>query len=146
MEAIARGSFRIAREPRAMVRWNIQPTVWRTFKRFRTYARHNIRAGLWKGWQAPILRYYLLLLLLALPAFFFGARWLLVTVAIWLLLLALRGGIALWRSRQHYPAGIARNAMRLFLLIPIIATLDAAALVGSVAWLLFDRDFITNQA
>lgn len=144
MKRIAAAKFRVAREPRAMVRWNIQPTLGRTFKRFVTYARHNIRAGLWREWQAAILRYYLLIAVAAAPAIFLGAKWLFVAGAFWLLLLAARGVVALRRNRHSYPAGIARNALRLLLLIPIIATLDAAALVGSVSWLLFDKVFNTK--
>ena len=141
MNAIERAGFQEAREPRAIVRWNIQPTLGRTFKRFLTYARHNIRAGLWRDWQAAILRYYLLVIVLMLPAIFLGAKWLIVPLVFWLLLLAGRGVTALRRNRRHYPAGIGRNALRLFWLVPIIATLDAAALAGTLSWLLFDKVF-----
>jgi glycosyltransferase involved in cell wall biosynthesis len=145
MERIERANFRMAREPRAMVRWNIQPNLWRTFRRFVTYARHNIRAGLWREWQAALLHYYLLIAILASPTIVLGPKWLLVAAVFWLLLMAGRGVIALRRNRHSYPAGNARNALRLLLLIPIIATLDAAALVGSASWLLFDRVLITRE-
>jgi membrane protein DedA with SNARE-associated domain len=86
-----------------------------------------------------------LLAITATPAIFLGLRWLLVTAGFWLILMATRGVIAIRRNRHSYPAGIARNALRLFLLVPIIGTLDAAALLGSVNWLLFDRDLTTTQ-
>jgi hypothetical protein len=146
MERIERANFPMAREPRALVRWNIQPNGWRTFRRFVTYARHNIRAGLWRQWQAAILRYYLLVALFAAPAILVGARWLLATGAFWLFLLAGRGVIALHRNRFIYPAGLARNVLRLLYVIPIIAILDGAALVGSISWLLFDRVVVERAA
>ncbi|MDX6612657.1 MAG: hypothetical protein QOD75_1843 [Blastocatellia bacterium] len=146
MKNIQKLDYRAVREPRALVRWNIQPTLLRTFKRFASYARHNIRAGLWREWQAAIFRYYGLLVVSATPAIFLGPKWLLITLSFWLVLLATRGVVALRRNRQNYPAGIARNALRLLLLVPIIGTLDAAALWGSVNWLLFDRVPKTRQA
>src|SRR5688572_13053656 len=46
MNKVADEGFRIAYAPRAMVRWSLQPTLSRTFQRFVSYARNNIRAGL----------------------------------------------------------------------------------------------------
>jgi hypothetical protein len=45
----------------------------------------------------------------------------------------------LYQNRQTYPAGFGSNLARLVLLVPIIATLDAAAFIGSVNWLLRDQ-------
>src|SRR2546422_3342767 len=44
-------------------RWSMQPTMWRTFKRFVVYSRNNLRAGLGREWQAAILTRYALLLI-----------------------------------------------------------------------------------
>src|ERR1043166_2591467 len=63
MNRVEAAGFRIARAPSAVVHWNLQPSLWRTFRRFVTYARNNIRAGLWRNWQAPILQRYALLVL-----------------------------------------------------------------------------------
>lgn len=139
MEEVERGGARVAYEPRAVVSWNIQPTLWRTFKRFTNYSRHNIRAGLWKDWQASIFRRYAVLAATALPALFFGWRWLFVTLALWLLFLAARAVAAIRRQRGEFPATAGRNAARLLLLVPIIAVLDAAAIAGSVNWLVRDK-------
>lgn len=107
-----------------------------TFERFVSYARNNIRAGLWGGWQAAILKRYGLLLLSAVPAFVLGVRWLLILPVLWLLMLTGRGLVAIWRNRNCYPASRGRNVLRLGLLVPLIAVLDTAAVIGSLQWFL----------
>ena len=144
MERVAKTTFRVAYVPRALVRWNIQPNFWRTFKRFANYSRHNIRAGLWREWQSAIFSRYALLLLTALPAQWFGRWWLLVTLALWLLMLAARAATAIQRNRHSYPATLARNFARLLLLVPIIAMLDAAAFAGTINWIVKDKLHLGN--
>src|SRR5437870_2576649 len=62
MRKVEQGNFRIVRAPAAIVQWDLQPNLWLTFRRFVTYARNNIRAGLWREWQsAMLLRYGLIL-------------------------------------------------------------------------------------
>jgi glycosyltransferase involved in cell wall biosynthesis len=139
MNRVADTSFRTVYAPDAIVRWSLQPTFGKTFKRFASYSRNNIRAGLWSGWQAAIFKRYTLILLFAIPAFVLGLRWLLLVPALWLLMLVARGLVAIWRNRTCYPAGLGRNIVRLGILVPIIAMLDAAALIGSLQWLLKDR-------
>jgi glycosyltransferase involved in cell wall biosynthesis len=139
MNKIAQTEFRTVYAPNAKVRWSLQPTLRLTFKRFVSYARNNIRAGLWGEWQAAIFKRYALLLGSALPAFFFGPRWLLVTLLLWLLMLVARGAVAIWRNRNCYPASVHRNVLRIGVLVPLIAVLDAAAIVGSLQWFLKDR-------
>jgi glycosyltransferase involved in cell wall biosynthesis len=138
MNQVERAGFRIARAPRAVVQWNIQPGFLSTFRRFVVYARHNIRAGLWREWQAAIFVRYALLVVLALPAIFFGLRWLIVPIAGWFFLLLLRAARTLWKNRIQ-SRGVGRNIFCLLMLLPIIATLDAAAFVGSLSWLLRDK-------
>jgi glycosyltransferase involved in cell wall biosynthesis len=139
MNKVADAKFRTVYAPDAMVRWSLQPTFGLTFKRFVSYARNNIRAGLWSSWQAAIFKRYWLLLLSALPAFVLGPRWLLLVPALWLLMLVARGLVAIWRNRTCYPASVGRNVFRLGILVPLIAVLDAAALIGSLQWFLKDK-------
>jgi glycosyltransferase involved in cell wall biosynthesis len=140
MDKVKEANFRTVYAPRAVVHWNIQPNLWRTFKRFLTYSRHNLRAGLGHAWQAAIFKRYALVLLCALPALFLGLRWwLIATLGLWLLMLFARSLLSLWRNRRSYPASLGRNALRLFVLVPIIAALDAAAFAGTVNWLIKDR-------
>jgi glycosyltransferase involved in cell wall biosynthesis len=139
MERIDKENFRVAYAPHAMVQWDLQPNFWRTFKRFAIYARNNIRAGLWKQWQAPVLSRYLLLMLLALAALLLGRLWLLLPLALWLLMLLARGVVAIHRNRRCYPAKAWRNLARLLLLVPLIAVLDAGAIVGTIQWVFTDK-------
>ena len=76
MRKVEAAGFHVASAPDAIVHWNLQPNLWRTFRRFTTYARHNIRAGLWREWQLAIFKRYGLLLLFAVPAIFAaGGGW-----------------------------------------------------------------------
>jgi glycosyltransferase involved in cell wall biosynthesis len=134
MNRIEQTGFRITREPRALVHWSLQPNLWRTFRRFVVYARNNIRAGLWRNWQAPLLRRYAILFFLSLPASLMGFKWLVVPLALWIGFLSARALRALWHNRNCYPAGLIRNCFRFFVLLPILATLDFATFVGTLGW------------
>lgn len=139
MKRIEKENFRIVYEPRATVQWDLQPDLWHTLRRFTIYSGNNIRAGLWKQWQRPILTRYLLLLLLALPALFLGPWWLLAPVSLWLMLMVARAAVALWRNRRAFSASVFRNALRLIVLVPVLAVLDLGLLVGSLQWFLTDK-------
>ena len=125
--------------PTALVHWQLQKTLWRTFKRFVTYARNNMRAGLWREWQSAIFKRYALLILSALPVFIFGPRWLPVTLMLWLLMLAARAVVAIWRNRFCYPGGMFENLARMLVLVPLIAVLDAATFFGTLQWAVKDK-------
>lgn len=139
MNKVERAGFCIAYAPEAVVHWSVQPTLWRTFKRFLTYSRNNIRAGLWKHWQAAIFKRYAVLLLLACSAFVIGRWWFLITAGLSILMFMLRASGAIWRNRLCYPASPSRNLLRMLVLIPLIAVLDVAAIAGSIQWLLKDK-------
>ena len=139
MNQVERSGFKIARTSRAKVYWHIQPTFWRTFKRFVEYSRNNIRAGLFSQWQQTIFLYYALIAATTFSVIFLGPRGLIIPAAVWLLFLIARAMKTLYQNRKAYPAGLGRNLSRLVLLVPIIATIDAAAFVGSLNWLLRDK-------
>jgi glycosyltransferase involved in cell wall biosynthesis len=139
MNKIEQADFRIANAPDALVHWQVQATPWLTFKRFVTYARNNMRAGLWRQWQAAIFKRYSLLLLSALPVCWFGVRWLLVTLVLWLTMLVARAAVAIWRNRACYPGSIFENAVRMIVLVPVIAMLDAATIIGTLQWAVKDK-------
>jgi glycosyltransferase involved in cell wall biosynthesis len=138
-DALARGGFRAAYAPRAVVSWQMPPSVGATFTRLRVYSRHNLRAGLWRRWHAAIVRRYALVALAALPAFFLGARWLALAPALWLLMLAARAAAASYRKRGVFKSTRARAALRFAALVPLIAVIDAATLTGALQWLVADR-------
>lgn len=141
MRRIQQAQFKIARAPGALVRWDIQPNLWQTFRRFVQYARHNIRAGLFSEWQGMIFIYYTILAASGMTALERRPRWgaLVVPAMLWLLLMLLRATKSVYRNRKSYPAGLARNIARICVLVPILAAIDAAAFIGSIDWLLRDK-------
>jgi glycosyltransferase involved in cell wall biosynthesis len=145
MRRVEQAKFKIARTSEAIVYWGIQPSLRHTFRRFVAYSRNNIRAGLFAEWQAPIFLRYALIATSIVPAFFLSSRWLFIPLVLWLLFVTLRAIKALRRNRMSYPASVARNLARLCLLIPIIATLDAAGFIGSINWLLADKLRLTGS-
>ncbi|MFN2577862.1 MAG: glycosyltransferase [Pyrinomonadaceae bacterium] len=139
MNAVEQAGFRVARAPQAIVYWTIQSGFLGTFRRFSVYARHNLRAGLWRNWQAPILRRYAVIAVALIPAAIIGLKWLLLPVLLWVGLLLSRAFTALARNRRCYRAGIFRNLFRLGLIVPILVTLDAATINGTIWWLIKDK-------
>ena len=146
MEAAEKGGYKIRYAPAAVVSWDLQPNLESTFRRFRTYARHNIRAGLWNQWQAPIFRRYGLLALLALPTLFFGTVSLFVVGFFWLTLLLARSVVSMWQNRFAFRAPAIRIFERILLLMAIIGCLDAATFIGSLDWLVIDKFKLASAA
>jgi len=138
MQRVEAAGFRIVRAPSAVVHWTIQPTIWRTFRRFVVYARNNMRAGLWRNWQRRIFMRYALLVLSASPAIFLGVRWLVIPTGLWLIFMIARSLRALGQNREYYPAGFLRNVFRVIIIVPILAVIDLATFAGTGQWLLLD--------
>jgi len=138
MDRLEHAGYRTAFEPRAQVHWSLRPTLGSTFKRFLIYSRNNIRAGLWRQWQATILGRYAVLLVLLLLVLLIDPRWVWVPIAAWLMMLALRAAVSIRRNRDCYPASFFQNIVRVFVIAPLLAVLDAAAIAGSVQWLFLD--------
>jgi len=139
MNEIEQANFCIVNAPDALVHWQVQATPWLTFKRFVSYARHNMQAGLWRQWQAAIFKRYVLLLISALPVLLFGGRWLLITPLLWVAMLVARAIVAIWRNRTCYPGSIFENVARMLVLVPLIAMLDAATIIGTLRWAVKDK-------
>jgi len=138
MQKIEGARFTIARAPHAKVNWQLKASVWSTFTRLTSYARNNMRAGLWSQWQRPVFERYGLLLLSCLPALFLGMWWLLVSVALWLALLGARAIVNLRRNRVCYPANLITYIKRFLVLVPLLALIDAATFLGTLQWLIVD--------
>jgi cellulose synthase/poly-beta-1,6-N-acetylglucosamine synthase-like glycosyltransferase len=139
MDEIGGGRYRMAYAPRAVVAWEMPPTLLATFTRFRVYSRHNLRAGLWRRWHAAIVTRYALLALVALSSMALGARMIAFAFALWLLMLTARAAAASYRKRGIFKTTLMRGALRFIALLPLIAAIDAATLVGALHWLVVDR-------
>ncbi len=138
MDRLEHAGYRAVFETRAQVHWNLRPTLGATFKRFLIYSRNNIRAGLWRQWQATILGRYAVLFVLLVLALVVDPRWAWLPVAAWVLMLAARALISIRRNRHCYPASFSQNLIRVFVIGSLLAALDTAAIIGSVQWLLLD--------
>ena len=139
MSKIDDGGFKIAYAPSAVVSWSLPPSLGRTFKRFFTYSRNNLKAGLGRQWQLAILLRYLFLLALAV-LFYLVTTWWLLAIAVLLVLMFVARAIAvLWRNRVRFPASLGRNMVRVLVLIPLLITLDAATIAGTIDWLVRDK-------
>ena len=138
MDRVEAAGYRAGFAPKAQIHWNVKPTLGSTFSRFIVYSRNNIRAGLWRQWQKAILIRYAVLFVLVVLAAIFDPRWLWVPVVLWLAMLAARAVVSIRRNRRCYPASPFRNVVRVALIMCVLAALDAAAIIGSVQWLLLD--------
>ena len=138
MDRVEDAGFHFVREPLAEVHWNLRPTFISTFKRFLVYSRNNIRAGLWRQWQATILVRYLFLFVFLAAILLIQPQWAWIPFLLWLAMLAARAVVAIKRNRSCYPASFLHNLKRSFLIISLLAALDAAAIIGSIQWLLLD--------
>jgi glycosyltransferase involved in cell wall biosynthesis len=130
---------RVIRAPGRHARWRPPVTACAAWRRFRTYARHNMRAGLFREWQAPLLRRYAVVaagtIALGLWTPLAGA---LGGVLLWALLLTARAAKILYANREDDRHGIARSAADLARLVPLLALVDTAAAAGTLDWLLHD--------
>jgi glycosyltransferase involved in cell wall biosynthesis len=138
MDRVEGAGFRFVREPLAQVYWNLRPTFFSTFKRFLVYSRNNIRAGLWRQWQSTILTRYLLLFALLIGILVVQPRWSWIPFALWFAMLAARTAVAIRRNQECFPASFLRNLRRGIVVLLLLAALDAAAIMGSIQWLLMD--------
>ena len=138
MDRLENAGYHSVFEPRAQVYWNLKPTLGATFKRFLVYSRNNIRAGRFGQWQKTILIRYSLLAVLFVAALVVEPAWVWIPIAAWLLMLLARAVVSIKRNRICYPASFLRNVMRGAMVMSLLAVLDAAAIIGSIQWLLLD--------
>jgi hypothetical protein len=138
MDRVESAGYKAAFEPRAQVHWDLRPTLWSTFKRFLVYSRNNIRAGLFRQWQSTILFRYGVLAVLLLAVLVVEPAWVWFPIGAWLLMLITRAAVSIRRNRNCYPASLFHNVLRGAMVMSLLAVLDAAAILGSIQWLLLD--------
>lgn len=130
---------RVIRAPGRHARWRPPATAGAAWRRLRTYARHNMQAGLFREWQAPLLRRYAVVavgtIALSLWTPIAGA---LGGVLLWTLLLMARAAKILYTNREEDRQSLMHGAADLARLVPLLALLDAATAAGTLDWLLRD--------
>ena len=130
--------------PDAVVAWELRPTIGSTFRKFVSYARHNMRAGLGREWQYGVARFYLLLLASVVPGLFFRPL-LLLPVA----LLLLRTARRVWKWHAYLPT--APRVLQLLHLPRLLAVafinlvIDVAMFRGTLEWFINDRKTVTGK-
>lgn len=138
MDRLDEAGYRACVEPKAQVHWSLRPTLGSTFRRFLVYSRNNIRAGLWRQWQATILTRYATLALLLILVLLLNPLWFWIPLALWLAMMAARAVVSIHRNRNCYPASFLRNIPRGITVMALLAVIDAAAILGCIQWLVLD--------
>ena len=109
-----------------MVRWQLQPTLKATFRRFALYSYHNVLAGRQRYWHYGIARKYFLALMIVVLA--------VVHSRVWLFALAFaaiaRAAKSIWNYDEQRRLAWVFNPARLFLVGAILAVVDLATFAG----------------
>ena len=117
---------KIAWAPLAVVRWQIQPSLKSTYRRFALYSYHNVLAGHQRYWHYGIARKYLVALLIVILAAAHSRVWLFVL----LLAAVARAAKAIWKYDENCRIAWLFNPARLMLVGTILAVIDLATFVG----------------
>lgn len=126
MERIQQRGFKIGYAPQAIVWWQIQPTLTRTFRRFALYSKHNVWAGRQRYWHYGVLRQYLAMLPFLLMAVVQHVAWLLVPFG-WMIARVTR---SIWKRRESNHVGWVFNPLRLTGVAIVLACIDLATFLG----------------
>lgn len=126
MERVEEQGARTRWAPRANVRWQLQPTFLRTFRRFALYSKHNVWAGRQRFWHYGIARQYALALPFVVLALLHSVWWLVVPA----LGLAARAAKSVWRHREGRGLVWALNPLQFACVLLVLLTIDLATFVG----------------
>lgn len=126
MERVEAGGARTRWAPRANVRWQLQPNLAGTFRRFALYSKHNVWAGRQRFWHYGIARQYALALPFVVLAVLHSAWWLAVPA----LGLAARAAKSIWRHREGRGLVWALNPLQFACVVVVLLTVDLATFVG----------------
>lgn len=140
MDAVEAQGFRVVCSPEAVVRWHLQPTVWRTFTRFRSYSRHNVIARQEANWHYGVARQYAL----AIPFLLLALRWRRFVVLPVLGFFA-RGFRSIWLRRAGHGALWAADPRRIAGVSALLAVIDAATIIGWIEGLLARRSSLKES-
>lgn len=132
MERLQARGFKIGWAPNAMVRWQLQPTLGTTFRKFVLYSRHNVWAGRQGDWHYGVARQYLAALFFALLALLWNPLW----VVMPLLWFSARVAKTIWQKREDHGILWFLNPLQFVMVAVILATIDLATFVGWVQALL----------
>ena len=126
MERVEAQGARTRWAPRANVRWQLQPDLARTFRRFALYSKHNVWAGRQRFWHYGIARQYAVALAFVVLSVVHSAWWLAVPA----LGLVARAAKSVWRHREGRGLLWALNPAQFAGVLLVLLTVDLATFVG----------------
>lgn len=130
-----------AHNEKAVVHWELQPTIGRTFRRFAVYSHNGMKAGLAFDWQMRVSGFWVVLLLLAVMSWFW---WPLIALPFILLIVRAQRRIYRWyamQPRRRWAETL--NVRRVLMVAWINFVIDMAMFLGMARWFL--RDWIGIQ-
>jgi glycosyltransferase involved in cell wall biosynthesis len=132
IERIRQRGFKEGWSPQATVRWQLQPTLVRTFRKFVLYSRHNVWAGRQWDWHYGVARKYILALPFVVLAVAHSLWWLVVPLLIQLA----RVAKSIWNRREGRGLLWLLNPAQFVGVAVILLTIDAATFTGwaQAAW------------
>ncbi len=119
----------------ARARWELCTSFRLTFRRFRTYSMHNLKAGLARQWHRPLGLYYATWIAIVSVVLALTSQWLSLPLLL-LAFLGLRGAKSLWRHREDIARKPSRRLVQLPMVMAILFVIDLATLSGTVDYLL----------
>jgi glycosyltransferase involved in cell wall biosynthesis len=126
MERIRERGFKEGWSPQATVRWQLQPDMARTFRKFVLYSRHNVWAGRQWDWHYGVARTYILTLPFVVLATAHSLWWLVVPLLIQLARVAKN----IWTRREGRGLLWLLNPAQFAGVAVILLTIDAATFIG----------------
>jgi glycosyltransferase involved in cell wall biosynthesis len=134
MSNLDSAKFKIGYAPEAVVYWELQPTSYGTFRRFRTYSHNGMKAGLARQWQKRISQLYVLMVVALIAGIWW---WPLFLIPILILLLRAARRIYRWYENEaRWRRGIRIcNPRRMLAVAGITLIIDLAMFCGMLDWL-----------
>jgi glycosyltransferase involved in cell wall biosynthesis len=126
IERLRERGFKEGWSPSATAWWQLQPGLWRTFRKFILYSRHNVWAGRQWDWHYGIARKYILMLPFILLAVAHSLWWLVVP----LLITLARVAKSIWNRREGRGLLWLLNPAQFLGVAVIRLIIDAATFIG----------------
>jgi hypothetical protein len=134
---LAAAGVRTAYSDRALVHWELQPNTASTFRRFATYSRYGMKAGLAREWQVKVSYVYLAFLGLIAASLLW---WPLLFLPILLLLGRSQRRIFRWYAAAGKRRQLLEtfNVRRVLMVTWINFVIDLAMFRGMLQWIVSD--------
>lgn len=120
--------YRTTTAPGAMAKWELQPNLTSTYKKFMIYSAYNVWGGRQKYWHYGILKHYLFVSALIALGVFHHWLWFL-GVPLWLLARVLK---RIYQHRYQFGTNSLFNPAIIFMVAVISLTIDLATFSGWV--------------